>query len=72
MRVGCVMVVLWLLMLPFGEKSKKHIDKEKNLLICGHSLGGALAELSAAKLYKSHPQLSLVTFGKPNTFFQRV
>jgi len=51
-------------------KIKKHIDKEKNLLICGHSLGGALAELSAAKLYKSHPQLSLVTFGKPNTFFK--
>ena len=49
---------------------KKHIDYDKNTMICGHSLGGALAELSAAKLYKKHKNLSLVTFGKPNTFFK--
>ena len=52
------------------RKIKKHINYDKNTLICGHSLGGALAELSAAKLYKKHKNLSLVTFGKPNTFFK--
>ena len=51
-------------------KIKKHIDYDKDTLICGHSLGGALAELSAAKLHKAHKRLSLVTFGKPNTFFK--
>ena len=52
------------------RKIKKHIDYDKDTLICGHSLGGALAELSAAKLHKKHCRLSLVTFGKPNTFFK--
>ena len=51
-------------------KIKKEIDPKKKLLITGHSLGGALAELSVAKLYKTHPHISLVTFGKPNTFFK--
>lgn len=51
-------------------KIKKHIDYDKQLLITGHSLGGALAELSAAKLNNKHTQLSLVAFGKPNTFFK--
>lgn len=51
-------------------KIKKHIDFDKETLITGHSLGGALAELSAAKLHKKHRNLSLVTFGKPNTFFK--
>lgn len=51
-------------------KIKKHIDYDKDTLICGHSLGGALAELSAAKIHKKHKRLSLVTFGKPNTFFK--
>ena len=51
-------------------KIKKHIDFDKPTLICGHSLGGALSEISAAKLHKKHTQLSLVTFGKPNTFFK--
>ena len=53
-------------------KIKKHIDFDKPTLICGHSLGGALAELSAAKIHKKHTQLSLVTFGKPNTFIPRL
>lgn len=51
-------------------KIKKHLDVNKRTLICGHSLGGALAELSAAKLHKKHKNLSLITFGKPNTFFK--
>ena len=41
---------------------KKHIHPKKRTLICGHSLGGALAELSSAKLHKKHPNLNLVTF----------
>lgn len=47
-----------------------HIDYDKRTLICGHSLGGALAELTALKLHKRHENLNLVTFGKPNTFFK--
>ena len=49
---------------------KKHIDYKKRTLICAHSLGGALSELTAAKLNKKHPNLSLITFGKPNVFFK--
>jgi hypothetical protein len=52
------------------KKILPHIDMKKRTLVCGHSLGGALAELSAAKLWKKHPNLNLVTFGKPNTFFK--
>ena len=52
------------------RKIKKHIHPKKRTLICGHSLGGALAELSAAKLNGKHPNLNLATFGKPNTFFK--
>lgn len=41
---------------------------EKPLLVTGHSLGGALAELSCLFL-RDYPQpVSLVTFGKPNVF----
>ena len=52
------------------RKIKKHIHPKRRTLFCGHSLGGALAELSAAKLHKKHPNLNLVTFGKPNVFFK--
>jgi hypothetical protein len=45
------------------RKIKKHIDYDKDTLICGHSLGGV-------SLHKKHNRLSLVTFGKPNTFFK--
>lgn len=52
------------------SKIKKHLDMKKRTLVCGHSLGGALAELTAAKLHRKHPNLNLCTFGKPNTFFK--
>ena len=52
------------------KEVKKHIDPNKRTLICGHSLGGALAELSAAMLNGKHDNINLVTFGKPNTFFK--
>ena len=52
------------------KKVLKYIDFDKRTLICGHSLGGALAELSAAKLWKKHNNLNVITFGKPNTFFK--
>jgi len=52
------------------DKIEPYIDYSKRTLICGHSLGGALAELSAAKLNGKHDNLNLITFGKPNTFFK--
>jgi len=52
------------------DKIEPYIDYNKRTLICGHSLGGALAELSAAKLNGKHDNLNLITFGKPNTFFK--
>ena len=52
------------------KEIKKHLHPKKRTLFCGHSLGGALAELSAAKMYKKHKNINLVTFGKPNTFFK--
>ena len=52
------------------KKILRHIDLNKRTLITGHSLGGALAELSAAKLWKKHDNLNIITFGKPNTFFK--
>ena len=52
------------------KKVVKMIDWKKRTLICGHSLGGALAELSAAKIWKKHPNVNLITFGKPNVFFK--
>ena len=52
------------------KEVEKHIDPKKRTLICGHSLGGALAELSAAKLNGKHDNINLVTFGKPNVFFK--
>ena len=52
------------------DELEPHIDYKKRTLVCGHSLGGALAELTAAKIHKNHKNLNLVTFGKPNTFFK--
>jgi triacylglycerol lipase len=52
---------------------KTCINPKKRLLITGHSLGGGLAELSAVKLAKEcdYKNISLITFGKPNTFLKR-
>jgi pimeloyl-ACP methyl ester carboxylesterase len=52
------------------DEIEPHIDYSKRTILCGHSLGGALAELAAAKIHKKHKNLNLVTFGKPNTFFK--
>jgi len=49
---------------------KQHIDPKKRTLITGHSLGGALAELSASMLNGKHDNINLITFGKPNVFFK--
>ena len=62
------------------KKIKKHIDPKKRTLITGHSLGGALCELSAAKLMQENKRkkesnglynnINVITFGKPNVFFK--
>jgi len=52
----------------FSEQIKQigSISKEKNLYICGHSLGGALALLHATELRKNNPLL--YTYGMPRVF----
>jgi hypothetical protein len=52
------------------KEIKKHIDPKKRTLFTGHSLAGALAETSCAKLSGKHDNLNLITFGKPNVFFK--
>ncbi len=52
------------------KEIKKHIDPKKRTMFTGHSLGGALAEMSAAKMNGKHDNINLITFGKPNTFFK--
>lgn len=48
---------------------RKRLDPNRMTIVCGHSLGGALAELSAHCM-QDFPLLHLVTFGKPNVFFR--
>lgn len=41
------------------------LNKNKPLVLCGHSLGGAVATIIAAQLQEMHPDMALVTFGSP-------
>lgn len=43
------------------------LDLKKEIIFVGHSLGGALAELSA-HCCRFFPAVRLITFGKPNVF----
>jgi len=64
------------------KEIKKHIDPKKRTLFTGHSLAGALSEISAAILMQENKKrskkgnkdiyknINLVTFGKPNVFFK--
>ncbi len=64
------------------KKIVRHIDPNKRTLITGHSLAGALSEISAAILMQENKKrsnkgnkdiyknINLVTFGKPNVFFK--
>jgi len=53
------------------ELAREHIHKitsgESNIVICGHSLGGAIAVLCALdlKLKNPHKSISAYTYGKP-------
>jgi len=40
-------------------------DSRKRLILCGHSLGGAVATIIASHLQPSFPHLGLITFGSP-------
>tara|TARA_R110001583_G_scaffold16358_3_gene67125 strand:- start:235 stop:978 length:744 start_codon:yes stop_codon:yes gene_type:complete len=55
------------------KKCEKYLNPGRRLLITGHSLGGAMAELSALKLkkYYGKKKASLITFGKPNVFWKK-
>ena len=49
------------------KKIRPHIDQYKPLIITGHSLGGALAELTVPYT-QGMKEVELYTFGKPNVF----
>jgi pimeloyl-ACP methyl ester carboxylesterase len=42
-----------------------NLDFRKRLILCGHSLGGAVATIIASHLQDRFPYLGLVTFGSP-------
>jgi triacylglycerol lipase len=45
--------------------ARVEIDPNQDTIICGHSLGGAVATIMAAQLQDQLPLLQLVTFGSP-------
>ena len=51
------------------KKVRRQLDPNRRTIVCGHSLGGALAELSAHCM-KDFTDLHLVAFGKPNVFLK--
>jgi predicted lipase len=51
------------------KKIKRHLDPNKKTVVCGHSLGGALAELTAWAC-RDFEDLTMITFGKPNVFLK--
>jgi triacylglycerol lipase len=51
------------------KRIRRLLDPNKKTLITGHSLGGALAELSAWAC-RDFTDLTLITFGKPRVFFR--
>jgi len=52
------------------KRIRRLLDPSKRTVFCGHSLGAALAELSA-HCCQDFTDLSLVCFGKPNVFLAR-
>lgn len=46
---------------------RPHLDPSKPLFVFGHSLGGAMAELTARRIW-GFKDLRLITLGKPNVF----
>ena len=51
---------------PIIDTVVKEMNPEKPILICGHSLGGAITNLVAAYLRKSgHSKIMIYTFGSP-------
>ncbi len=52
------------------KRIRRLLDPKKRTVFCGHSLGAALAELSA-HCCQNFTDLSLVCFGKPNVFLAR-
>lgn len=52
----------------WGEM-KGRMRRDKKILLTGHSLGGANAELACLWLYhEGFPDVRMITFGKPNVF----
>lgn len=52
------------------KRIRRLLSPNKKTVICGHSLGAALAELSAHRC-QDFKDISLVCFGKPNVFMAR-